>query len=65
MDDRAAVVYARGLGLKVIGTLGVLVLAKRRGALPLVAPLIEQLRAGGHYLGEAAITAALRAAGED
>jgi predicted nucleic acid-binding protein len=64
MDDRAAVVYARGLGLKVIGTLGVLILAKRQGALPLVGPMIERLQASGHYLGEAAISAALQAAGE-
>jgi len=64
LDDRAAVVYARGLGLKVIGTLGILVLAKRQGKLVRVAPLIEQLRASGHYLGEAVIAAALTAAGE-
>jgi hypothetical protein len=30
----------------------------------LVAPMIEHLRASGHYLGEAAIMAALHAAGE-
>lgn len=64
LDDRAAVVYARGLGLKVIGTLGVLVLAKRQGKLVRVVPLIEQLRASGHYLGDAVIAAALAAAGE-
>ena len=64
LDDRAAVVYARGLGLKVIGTLGILVLAKRQGKLVRVAPLIEQLRASGHYLGESVIAAALTAAGE-
>lgn len=64
LDDRAAVVYARGLGLKVIGTLGILVLAKRQGKLVRVAPLIEQLRASGHYLGDSVIAAALKAAGE-
>lgn len=64
LDDRAAVVYARGLGLRVIGTLGILILAKRQGKLAQVAPLIEQLRTSGHYLGEAVIAAALAAAGE-
>lgn len=64
MDDRAAVRHARAIGLKVIGTLGVLVLAKRRGLLQKVHPLIEQMRNGGHYLGEAAVHAALDAAGE-
>ena len=64
LDDRAAVNYARALGLKVIGTLGVLVLAKRKALLERVAPLIGQLQAGGHYLGPSAVQAALHAAGE-
>ena len=64
IDDRAAVVYARALGLKVIGTLGLLVLAKRGGLIEQVAPLIVQLQAGGHYLGPSAVQAALHAAGE-
>jgi predicted nucleic acid-binding protein len=64
LDDRAAVVYARALGLKVIGTLGLLVLAKRRGEIAQVAPFIGQLQAGGHYLGPSAVQAALHAAGE-
>lgn len=65
LDDRAAVVYARAIGLKVIGTLGLLVLAKRRGEIERVAPLIEELRRGGHYLGPRAVQAALSAAGEE
>lgn len=64
LDDRAAVVYARALGLKVIGTLGLLVLAKWRGLIECVAPLIGQLQAGGHYLGANVVQAALRAADE-
>lgn len=64
LDDRAAVVYARALGLKVIGTLGLLVLAKRRGLIEQVATLIGQLQVGGHYLGPSAVQAALHAAGE-
>ena len=64
LDDRAAVVYARALGLKVIGTLGLLVLAKRGGLIEQVAPLVVQLQAGGHYLGPGAVQAALHAAGE-
>ncbi|MBK8895256.1 MAG: DUF3368 domain-containing protein [Propionivibrio sp.] len=64
LDDRAAVGYARALGLKVIGTLGLLVLAKRRGLIERVSPLIGQLQAGGHYLGPNVVQAALHAAGE-
>jgi len=64
MDDRAAVAHARAIGLKVLGTLGILVLAKRRGLLKEIRPLVFQMREGGHYLSEAAIGAALDAAGE-
>lgn len=64
MDDRAGVTHARAVGLKVIGTLGILVLAKRAGMIPQIHPLIELLRDGGHHLGEAAIQGALAAAGE-
>lgn len=64
MDDRAAVMHARAIGLKVIATLGVLVLAKRRGLLQEIRPSIEQMRDDGHYLGEAAVRAALDAADE-
>ena len=63
-DDLAARHHAAGLGLTVIGTLGVLVRAKRLRLLPAVLPLIEQLRASGHRLGQTAIAEALRAAGE-
>lgn len=64
MDDRAAVAHARAIGLKVLGTQGVLLLAKRRGLLQEICPLVRQMRDGGHYLSEAAIRAALVAAGE-
>lgn len=63
-DDRAARLHASARGLVVIGTLGVLVRAKRIGLLQAVAPLVERLRAGGHRLGAAAIAAALSAAQE-
>ena len=64
VDDRAARRYAEAAGLRVVGTLGLLVQAKRRGCLPLVAPCIERLHACGRFLSAAAIDAALAAAGE-
>lgn len=64
MDDRAAVTHARAIGLRVIGTLGVLILAKRRGLLQEIRPLVQQMRDGGHFLGDAAVRAALDTAGE-
>ncbi|WP_306607494.1 DUF3368 domain-containing protein [Azonexus sp.] len=44
--------------MKVIGILGLLVLAKRRGEIERVAPLIEELQRGGHYLGLREVQAA-------
>lgn len=63
-DDNAARRYALGLALPVMGTLGVLVLGKRRALLTEVAPLIGRLRAGGLRLGAEAVAQALAAAGE-
>lgn len=63
-DDLAARHHAQGLGLTVIGTLGVLVRAKRKGLVPAVRPLVEQLRASGQRLSHSAVAEALTAAGE-
>ena len=43
LDDKDARKIARGFGLKVTGTIGVLMLAKRRGVIKEVKPLIEEL----------------------
>lgn len=64
VDDLAARRQASAKGLQVIGTLGVLVLAKRRGLVPAVRPVVHAMRAGGHYLSESALRAVLQAAGE-
>ena len=63
-DDRAARQCATELGLVVIGTLGVLVQAKRTGHVAAVGPLIDSLRAGGQRLSHTAVAEALTAAGE-
>lgn len=63
-DDQAARQCALELGLAIIGTLGVLVLAKRAGHVPAVRPLVERLRAGGQRLSRAAVSQALAAANE-
>lgn len=63
-DDLAARRRAEALGLITIGTLGVLVQAKRMGLLPEVRPAVDQLRAGGYWLGDELLRAALRTAGE-
>ena len=63
-DDRAARRHARESGLVVIGTVGVLIRAKRIGSIAAVLPLIERLRASGHRLSDETVNAALDAAGE-
>lgn len=63
-DDHAARQCALELGLDIIGTLGVLVLAKRAGYVPAIRPLVERLRAGGQRLSHAAVSQALAAANE-
>jgi predicted nucleic acid-binding protein len=64
VDDRAARRHARSLGLTVIGTLGLLVHAKRSDLTPEIATLIEALRASGYWITDTAINAALEAADE-
>lgn len=64
MDDKAGRRTAMHLGIPVIGTVGALVLAKRKGLVLLVQPLLEQLSASGYFLSEAIISAALTASGE-
>ncbi|MDP2366590.1 MAG: DUF3368 domain-containing protein [Ignavibacteria bacterium] len=64
MDDKTGRRMATNAGVPVIGTVGVLVLAKRKGLVPLVKPQIENLAASGYFLGEEVIAAALAASGE-
>ena len=64
MDDKAGRAMAKNAAVPVIGTVGVLVLAKRKGLVPLVKPLLENLIASGYFLSKEIIAAALAAAGE-
>jgi predicted nucleic acid-binding protein len=50
--------------LQVKGTAAVLVLAKRRGLVPRVRPLLEAMRMGGYYVAENLVEAACRLADE-
>jgi predicted nucleic acid-binding protein len=64
LDDLRARRLAHGLGLTVIGTVGVLVSAKRLSLLPDVRPVLTALRGAGFRLGPELIGRALRDAGE-
>jgi predicted nucleic acid-binding protein len=63
-DDQDARTHAESLHIKVVGTMGVLIRSKHAGLIPAVAPLIDQLRAGGQRFGRGVVAQALLAAGE-
>lgn len=64
MDDKAGRRMAKNAAVPVIGTVGVLILAKRKGLVPLVMPLLENLATSGYFLSEEIMVAALAASGE-
>lgn len=51
LDERKGRRSARALGLTVIGTAGLLILAKQEGRVLQVKPLLDQLERQGMYLG--------------
>ena len=64
LDDRAARQMARKQGVSVLGTLGVIVLAKEEGLIPLVRPVLDKLRGGGAYLSDELIEQTIALADE-
>ena len=64
MDERFARRHARRLGLRLTGTLGVLLRAKERGFVSKIEPLIAELQHGGIRLSDAVVEEVLRLAGE-
>ena len=64
VDDAAARRCARSLGIKTLGTGGVLVLAKRRGLIDSVGDRLQQLRDSGLWLSDSVIDLLKQQAGE-
>ena len=64
VDDDYARRCARSLGVRTLGTCGVLVLAKRRGVIETVAPGLRALTDAGLWLSPMLIRSVLREAGE-
>lgn len=64
IDDAIARRIARAHGVQVIGTAGVLLKARKTGAVKRIAPLLAQMRANGYFLSDALIEEILRRSGE-
>ncbi len=64
LDDRKARQLALQLSLKVIGTVGMLLRAKRKGIIPEIKPLLTALNQADFRISEALIQKALLLAGE-
>jgi predicted nucleic acid-binding protein len=64
LDDRRARSVAKQMGLRIIGTVGALILAKQQSIIPALKPLLEQLEAGEFYLSQELIEEALRLVSE-
>jgi hypothetical protein len=65
VDERAGRRVAAALGLSVVGTLGVLLAAKRRGLVAEVRPLIDDLVRRGFWVAPRLVKQALLAAAEE
>jgi len=64
LDDMEGRRCAESLGISLIGTAGLVLLAKRRGSIPAARPVLRELIAGGMYLSEPTVAELLRRAGE-
>ena len=64
IDEAKGRRYAQRMGFRLTGTLGVLLLAKERGMIDSVTPLLADLQAAGLRLHPVLITRVLRLAGE-
>jgi predicted nucleic acid-binding protein len=64
MDDHAGRQAARKLGVSVTGLLGLVLLAKEKGLVNRVGPLIEELREAGYWLSDEVVEVARKLAGE-
>ena len=64
LDDAAARTCAKALGIDVVGTLGVVLRAKRKAIIPSAADVLKALRTAGLYLDDQVVRTALEGVGE-
>jgi predicted nucleic acid-binding protein len=65
LDDQKGRRCARSLGVALLGTLGVVVEARRQGLIPVARPIVAAIRGAGYYIEDELIAAALQEIGED
>jgi predicted nucleic acid-binding protein len=64
LDDAAARTCAKALGIEVIGTLGVVLRAKRKALIPSASDVLKALRTAGFRLDDEVVRSALQRIGE-
>jgi predicted nucleic acid-binding protein len=64
IDDRDARRCARSLAIPIIGTLGLVLLAKEAGRIAAARPIVERLRESGMYLSDRVVNETLGRVGE-
>ena len=64
IDERRGRNEAMRLGLQVTGLLGIVLAAKQQGLIPLVQPILDDLRANNFWIRDALYAEVLRLAGE-
>ena len=64
LDDSRARKVARLNGVQVVGSAGVLLLAKSEGLIPSIQPLLSQIQVAGIYLSPTLVSEVLHLAGE-
>ena len=64
IDEKLGRHVAKQLGVKIIGTIGILLLAKQKNLIPSVKPILTLLKNGHYFLSDQLIKEALMRAGE-
>jgi len=64
IDERAAARKGRGIGLQTIGALGALLMAREKGLMADLRPLLDDLRRAGFHMGDVLYRHVLDSAGE-
>ena len=65
VDDHAARQCAKAFGMSTLGTVGVILRAKRDGLIPMAGPLIRALPRSGCHIARALVNEAIHLAGEE